>query len=50
VYRLAREAFLTALLGHVATQRHAYSIADAQLAADVARGNDPGAAEAADPG
>ena len=50
VYRLAREPFLTAVLGHAATQRHAHSIADAQLAADAARGNDPGAADIADPG
>jgi MFS family permease len=50
VYRLAREPFLTAVLGHAATERHAHGIADAQLAADAARGNDPGAADAADPG
>jgi MFS family permease len=41
VYRLAREPFLTAVLGHAATQRQADSIADARLAADAARGNDP---------
>src|SRR5690349_15155017 len=50
VYRLAREPFLTAVLGHAATRRHAHSIADAQLAADAARGHDPGGADAADPG
>jgi MFS family permease len=50
VYRLAREPFLTAVLGHAATQRHAHGIADAQLAADAARGHDPGTADAADPG
>jgi hypothetical protein len=50
VYRLAREPFLTAILGHAATQRQAHSMADAQLAADATRGNDPGAADAADPG
>jgi CRP-like cAMP-binding protein len=50
VYRLAREPFLTAVLGHAATQRHAHNIADAQLAADATRGNDPGPADAADPG
>jgi MFS family permease len=49
VYRLAREPFLTAVLGHAATQRHAHGIADAQLAADAARGNDPRTADAADP-
>jgi hypothetical protein len=42
VYRLAREPFLTAVLGHAATQRQAHSIADAQLAADATRANDPG--------
>jgi hypothetical protein len=50
VYRLAREPFLTAVLGHAATQRQAHSIADAQLAADATRDNDPGAAGVADPG
>jgi hypothetical protein len=50
VYRLAREPFLTAVLGHAATQRQAHSIADAQLAADATRGNDPGAVDAADLG
>jgi MFS family permease len=50
VYRLARDPFLTAVLGHAATRRHAHSIADAQLAADAARGNDPGPADATDPG
>ena len=38
VYRLAREPFLTAVLGHAATQRQAHSIAEAQLAADATRG------------
>src|SRR5947207_1964521 len=50
VYRLAREPFLTAVLGHAATQRQAHSIVDAQLATDATRGNDPGAADAADLG
>jgi hypothetical protein len=49
-YRLAREPFLTAVLGHAATQRQAEGIADAQLAADAAWDNDPGAADVADPG
>jgi MFS family permease len=40
VYRLAREPFLTAVLGHAATQRQADSIADARLAADARRGGD----------
>jgi len=38
VYRLAREPFLTAVLGHAATQQHAEGIADALLAADTALG------------
>jgi MFS family permease len=50
VYRLAREPFLTAVLGHAATQRQAHSLADAQLAADATRDNDSGAADVADPG
>jgi hypothetical protein len=50
VYQLAREPFLTAVLGHAATQRHAHTIADARLAADAARGNDSPATGAADPG
>ncbi len=36
VYRLGREQFLTAVLGHAATQRQAEGIADAMLAADAA--------------
>ena len=48
VYRLAREPFLTAVVGHAATQRQAHSIVDAQLAADATRRNDPGAADVAD--
>jgi MFS family permease len=39
-YKLAREPFLTAVLGHAATQRHAHSLADARLAADAARDSD----------
>lgn len=47
VYRLARQPFLTAVLGHAATERQARGIADTRLAADAARANDgpvPGAA------
>jgi hypothetical protein len=40
VYGLAREPFLTAVLGHAATQRQADSIAGARLAADAVRGGD----------
>jgi hypothetical protein len=36
VYRLARQPFLTAVLGHAATQQQAEGIADALLAADTA--------------
>lgn len=50
VYRLAREPFLTAVLGHAATQRQAHSIADARLAADAARGGDSSAAGTVGPG
>ena len=49
VYKLAREPFLTAVLGHAATQRQARSIADARLAADAARGKDSSVTGAADP-
>ena len=44
-YRLAREPFLTAVLGHAATHQHAEGIADALLAADATAGVD-GADEA----
>jgi MFS family permease len=50
VYKLAREPFLTAVLGHVATQRQAHSIAEARLAADAARGGDSPAAGTVGPG
>jgi MFS family permease len=50
VYRLAREPFLTAVLGHAATQRQALDITEARLAADAARGSDSPAADTAGPG
>jgi hypothetical protein len=50
VYRLAREPFLTAVLGHAPTQRQAHGIAEARLAADAARGGDNPAAGTAGPG
>jgi len=50
VYKLAREPFLTAILGHAATQRQAHSIADARLAADAARGGHSPAAGTVGPG
>jgi MFS family permease len=48
VYKLAREPFLTAVLGHAATQRQAHSLADARLAAD--GGNDSQVAGTVEPG
>jgi CRP-like cAMP-binding protein len=39
VYKLDRELFLTAVLGHAATQGRAARIADARLAADTAPGS-----------
>jgi MFS family permease len=50
VYRLAREPFLTAVLGHAATQRQADSIADARLAADARRGGDSPVTGTVEPG
>jgi MFS family permease len=50
VYQLAREPFLTAVLGHAATQRQAHGLAEARLAADAARGGDSPAAGTAGPG
>jgi MFS family permease len=40
VYRLSREPFLTAVLGHAPTRRQAGRIADARLATDAAAGDD----------
>ena len=50
VYKLAREPFLTAVLGHAATERQARTIASDLLTADTARDDDPQATDAADPG
>jgi MFS family permease len=50
VYKLAREPFQTAVLGHAATQRQAHSIAETRLAADAARGGDSPAAGTVGPG
>jgi MFS family permease len=50
VYKLAREPFLTAVLGHAATQRQAHGITEARLAADGARGADGPAAGTVGPG
>jgi hypothetical protein len=50
VYRLAREPFLTAVLGHATTQRQAHSMAEARLAADAARGGDGPATGTVEPG
>ena len=50
VYKLDREPFLTAVLGHTATQRQAHSIAEARLATDAARGGDGHVAGTVEPG
>jgi hypothetical protein len=50
VYRLAREPFLTAVLGHAATQRQALDVTEARLAADAARGGDSPASDTVGPG
>ena len=50
VYGLAREPFLTAVLGHAATQRQAHTIADARLAADAVRGGDSPVTGTVEPG
>ena len=50
VYRLAREPFLTAVLGHAATQRQADSVADARLAADARQGGDSPVTGTVEPG
>jgi len=50
VYRLAREPFLTAVLGHAATQRQALYVTEARLAADAARIGDIPAADTVGPG
>jgi MFS family permease len=50
VYKLAREPFLTAILGHAATQRQAHGIAEARLAADAERGGDRPPAGTVGPG
>jgi hypothetical protein len=50
VYKLAREPFLTAVLGHAATERQARTIASDLRTADAARDDDPQATDAADPG
>ena len=42
VYELKRELFLTAVLGHAATERKAGRIADARLAASTARADGQG--------
>jgi CRP-like cAMP-binding protein len=50
VYRLAREPFLTAVLGHAATQRQALDVTEARLAADAARSGGSPAADTVGPG
>jgi hypothetical protein len=50
VYRLGREPFLTAVLGHAATQRQAEGIADAILAGDAAAAGGVTKGHATEPG
>ena len=50
VYKLAKEPFLTAVLGHAATQRQADGMAEAMLAANAALGGDSPAADTVGPG
>lgn len=50
VYKLSRQPFLTAVLGHAATQRQADNMADARLAANAAQGIDSQVADSAEPG
>ena len=50
VYKLAREPFLTAVLGHAATERQARTIADDLLRADTARDDHPQGTDAVDQG
>ena len=50
VYKLAREPFLTAVLGHAATQRQALDVTEARLAADAERSGISPAADAVGPG
>jgi MFS family permease len=50
VYKLAREPFLTAVLGHAATERQARTIADDLLRADAACDDHPQATDAVDQG
>jgi MFS family permease len=50
VYQLAREPFLTAVLGHAATERQALDVTAARLAADAARSGDSPAADTVRPG
>ena len=49
VYKLARQPFLIAVLGHAATERQAHSIAETTLAADAARGHDDQVAGTVEP-
>jgi CRP-like cAMP-binding protein len=51
VYKLHREPFLTAVLGHAATQRQADRIASTRLATSAAPGDgDPHGSAAGEPG
>jgi MFS family permease len=50
VYRLDREPFLTAVLGHAPTERQAHDVTEARLAADAAREGVSPAADTVGPG
>jgi len=50
VYQLAREPFLTAILGHAATQRQALDVTEARLAADAERSGISPAVDTVGPG
>jgi len=50
VYTLAKEPFLTAVLGHAATERQAQGMAEAMLAANAVLGGDTPAADTVGPG
>ena len=50
VYQLAREPFLTAILGHAATQREALDVTEARLAADAERSGISPAVDTVGPG
>jgi CRP-like cAMP-binding protein len=50
LYRLSREPFLTAVLGHAPTRRQAGRIADARLATGAPKGKNVPGPDTAEPG